>query len=192
MIDRRSRARRIFEVELPVLALVLFAVGPYLWMILTSLKDSAEIGASPLRYLPSVWTLDHYRELLARTSFAKNFRDSLIVALGASALGVGVSVPAAYAFSRFRFHGRKFLMTQFLVVNMFPVVLIIIPLFVLMRQLGLLDTYVGIVLGHATFAIPFSIWMLTSYFNSIPAELDEAAMMDGASRLKVLALIVLP
>ncbi len=168
MIDRRSKTRRLLETELPALLIVTFAVAPYVWMVLTSLKPEADIAAFPVRYLPTQATLDHYRMLLARTSFAGNLLNSLIIAIGATLLGLTVSVPAAYAFSRFRFAGRRFLMTQFLVINMFPVVLIIIPLFVLMRQLGLIDTFLGIILGHSTFAIPFSVWMLTSYMNAIP------------------------
>jgi multiple sugar transport system permease protein len=101
-------------------------------------------------------------------------------------------VPAAYAFSRFKFFGRRVLMVQFLVINMFPIVLMIIPLFILMRQFGLLDSFTGVIAGHATFAIPFSIWMMTSYMNAIPTELDEAALMDGASRLQTIRLVVLP
>jgi multiple sugar transport system permease protein len=192
MIDRRSHARRILEVELPVLAIVVFALGPYAWMVLTSLKSDADIAAFPVRYLPTAVTLEHFRMLLERTSFAGNLLNSLIIASGAVALGLAVSLPAAYAFSRFRFPGRRVLMTQFLVINMFPVVLIIIPLFVLMRQFGLIDTFLGIILGHSTFAIPFSVWMLTSYMNAIPLELDEAARIDGATRLQTLRLVILP
>jgi multiple sugar transport system permease protein len=136
--------------------------------------------------------LIHYADLLARTTFPRNLLDSLIVAISACALGLGLSVPAAYAFSRFGFIGRRFLMTQFLTINMFPIVLMIIPLFVAMRTLGLLDTVPGVVLGHATFAIPFAIWMLTSYLNGIPKELDEAAMVDGASRVQTIVKILLP
>ncbi len=192
MIDRRSKPRRLLETELPALLIVLFAIGPYAWMVLTSLKPEADIAAFPVRYLPTVATLEHYRMLLARTSFAGNLLNSLIIAIGATLLGLCVSVPAAYAFSRFRFAGRRFLMTQFLVINMFPVVLIIIPLFVLMRQLGLIDTFLGIILGHSTFAIPFSVWMLTSYMNAIPTDLDEAARIDGASRLQTILFVILP
>jgi multiple sugar transport system permease protein len=192
MIDRRSRTRRFFEVELPVLAIVAFALLPYIWMIITSFKPNAELTRWPVQYLPSDPTLQHYRDLIARTSFAANLRDSFIVASAAALTGLGVSVPAAYAFSRFRFPGRRFLMTQFLVINMFPIVLLIIPLFVLMRVLGLLDTYVGIVMGHCTFAIPFAVWMMTSYMNAIPQELDEAAIIDGATRLQTVRLVILP
>lgn len=192
MIDRRSRTRRFLEVELPVLAIVAFALLPYIWMIITSFKPNAELTRWPVQYLPSDPTLQHYRDLIARTSFAANLRDSFIVASAAALTGLGVSVPAAYAFSRFKFPGRRFLMTQFLVINMFPIVLLIIPLFVLMRMLGLLDTYVGIVMGHCTFAIPFAVWMMTSYMNAIPLELDEAAIIDGATRLQTVRLVILP
>nr|WP_244448782.1 carbohydrate ABC transporter permease [Bosea sp. LC85] len=178
--------------ELPVLLIVLFALGPYAWMILTSLKPQVELSAWPLHYWPREATLEHYRDLIARTSFAGSLGNSLIIAVGASVLGLGVSIPAAYAFSRFRFSGRRGLLTGFLVINMFPVVLLIIPLFLMMRRLGLIDTYLGVILGHSTFSIPFAIWMLTSYFNAIPKDLDEAAMIDGASRLQTIRLIILP
>jgi multiple sugar transport system permease protein len=192
MIDRRSRTRRILEIELPVLAIIAFALTPYAWMVLTSIKPTTDLSIWPVRYLPSQPTLEHYRELIERTSFATNLINSLIVAIGAAAVGLGVSVPAAYGFSRFRFPGRRVLMTQFLVINMFPIVLLIIPLFVLMRMLGLLDTFIGVIIGHSTFAIPFAIWMMTSYMNAIPVELDEAAIIDGASRLQTIRLVVLP
>jgi multiple sugar transport system permease protein len=192
MIERRSRTRRILEVELPVLLIVLFALGPYGWMILTSLKPQAELSTWPLTYWPREPTLQHYSDLIARTNFAGSLGNSLIIAIGASLLGLGVSIPAAYAFSRFRFRGRQGLLTGFLVINMFPVVLLIIPLFLMMRRLGLIDTFLGVILGHSTFSIPFAIWMLTSYFNAIPKDLDEAAMIDGASRLQTIRLIILP
>jgi multiple sugar transport system permease protein len=192
MIDRRSRTQRILEIELPVLAIIAFALAPYAWMVLTSIKPATDLSIWPVRYLPSRPTLEHYRELIERTSFATSLVNSLIVALGAVVVGLGVSVPAAYGFSRFRFPGRRVLMTQFLVINMFPIVLLIIPLFVLMRMLGLLDTFIGVIIGHSTFAIPFAIWMMTSYMNAIPVELDEAAIIDGASRLQTIRLVVLP
>ncbi len=192
MIERRSRLRRFLEIELPALFLVVVAVAPYVWMAVTSIKPDGDIARFPVVYWPEAPTLGHYADLLARTSFPKNLLDSLIVSTCASLLGLGLSVPAAYAFSRFGFIGRRFLMTQFLTINMFPIVLMIIPLFVAMRTLGLLDTVLGVVLGHATFAIPFAIWMLTSYLNGIPKELDEAAMVDGATRLQTITRILLP
>jgi multiple sugar transport system permease protein len=117
---------------------------------------------------------------------------SFIVSVGTVVLGLGVSVTAAYAFSRFRFPGRHAIMLQFLLVNMFPVVLLILPLFVLFRRLGLLDTHLSLILANATVAIPFAVWMLTSYVGAIPKSLDESAMIDGCSRLTALRRVVLP
>jgi multiple sugar transport system permease protein len=192
MIEYRSHTRRVLQVERPVLLIIAFALAPYGWMIVTSLKPQQELALWPVQYWPRHATLQHYSDLLAHTNFAGSLVNSLVIAFGAVALGLGVSIPAAYAFSRFRFRGRQGLLTGFLVINMFPVVLLIIPLFLTMRTLGLIDTYAGVIIGHSTFAIPFAIWMLTSYFNAIPRELDEAAMIDGASRLETIRLVILP
>ena len=192
MIERRSRLVRILAIEIPILLVVVFAIAPYAWMVLTSIRPDADLSTFPLSYMPSQVTLEHYVTLLQQTSFLQNLFSSLVIAAGAVVVGLLTSVPAAYAFSRFRFRGRQVLMTQFLVINMFPVVLLIIPLFVLMRNFHLLDTYFGIIIGHSTFAIPFAVWMLTSYMNGIPREVDEAAMMDGASRLQTIRLVILP
>lgn len=186
------RLRKFLGTELPVLAIIGFALAPYAWMVVTSFKPRAELTRLPLTWLPANPTLQHYADLFARTTFAGNLFDSLIVAIGAVALGLALAVPAAYAFSRFRFAGRRVLLTQFLVINMFPVVVLILPLFILMRAIGLLDTYVALIAGHGTFAIPFAVWMMTSYLNGIPVELDEAAMIDGASRLQAMIKVVLP
>lgn len=105
--------------RIPILLIVGFALIPYAWMLLTSIKPDADITARPLTYLPSAITFEHYETLLNRTTFAANLLNSLIVAIGAVLVGLGVSIPAAYAFSRFRFPGRNYLMTQFLVINMF-------------------------------------------------------------------------
>ncbi len=192
MSRRLSPTRRILLVEIPVLAILVFALAPFVWMLITSVKPTADLSLFPVRYWPSRVTFEHYAVLLQRTSFAGNLMNSAIIACGAVLVGLVTSVPAAYAFSRFRFRGRRLLMTGFLVVNMFPIVLLIIPLFVLMRTLGLIDTFVGVIIGHSTFSIPFSIWMLVSYFNAIPRELDEAATIDGASRLQTIRLVILP
>lgn len=189
---RRSALQTFVQVEVPVLLILAFALAPFAWMLLTSVKPTADLALFPVRYLPSRLTFEHYAMLIERTSFAVNLLNSLVIACGAVLLGLATSVPAAYAFSRFRFAGRRQILTSFLVINMFPIVLLIIPLFVLMRKLGLIDTFVGVIIGHSTFSIPFSVWMLASYFNAIPRELDEAATIDGASRLQTIRRVILP
>ncbi|GLU25514.1 sugar ABC transporter permease [Brucella sp. NBRC 12950] len=141
---------------------------------------------------PSSWSLANYERLFNKAQFYKNMLDSLVIAVGTVVLGLAVSVTAAYALSRFRFVGRKLFMMQFLLINMFPIVLLILPLFILMRKYGVLDTYFGLILANSTVAIPFSVWMLTSYVAAIPKSLDEAAMMDGCSRLTALRRVIIP
>jgi multiple sugar transport system permease protein len=186
------RLRLLLGTELPVALILGFALIPWAWMLLSSVRPDADLTRTPLRLIPSAFTLANHIELLARTSFAANLRDSLIVACGAVALGLAVSLPAAYAFSRFRFPGRSALQVQFLVINMVPVVMLILPLFILFRQLGLLDTYLALIAGHATFTMPFAIWLMASYLDGIPTDLDAAAAIDGATRWQQMRLVILP
>ncbi|WP_313056810.1 carbohydrate ABC transporter permease [Agrobacterium cavarae] len=191
-MTQKNTLRRIVTTDLPVLAIVLFAMAPFVWMILTSLTPTATLSATGVSLSPTGWRIDNYVRLIEQTSFLKNMLDSLIIAGGTVVIGLIVSVTAAYAFSRFRFPRRKLLMMQFLLINMFPMVLLILPLFILMRRIGILDTHIGLILANATVAIPFAVWMLTSYIAAIPKSLDEAAMTDGCSRLTALRKVVLP
>lgn len=186
------RLRRLLGTELPVLLVLAFALLPFLWMALSSFRPEDELTRTPLLIQASTLGLAEYVTLLGRTSFLANLRDSLIVAAGAVLLGLALALPAAYAFSRFRFRGHGGLRVSFLLINMFPVVLLALPLFILMRQLGLLDTYLALIAAHATFTLPFAIWLLTGYMAGIPMELDQAAMIDGATRMQALRLVLLP
>jgi multiple sugar transport system permease protein len=187
-----KRLRLFLGTEVPVLCILAFGLGPWAWMMITSLRPDLDLSHSPISLIPSQFTLVHYISLLERTNFIYNLRDSLVVATGAVTLGMLLSLPAAYAFSRFRFPGRHVLRIQFLVVNMFPVVLLVLPIFMLLRELGLLDTYIALIAGHATFTLPFAIWLMTGYMDGLPVELDESAMIDGATRLQLLRLVILP
>ncbi|MDR3077349.1 MAG: carbohydrate ABC transporter permease [Planctomycetota bacterium] len=173
-----------------MLFIVLFALAPYAWMFLTSITPASEILR--MRVFSAPPTIDHYVKLFTRVNFLNNMANSLLVAAGTVLTGLSLSVSAAYAFSRFRFFGRSYLMKQFLVVNMFPIVLLIIPLFIIMRQAGLIDSYYAIIIAHSTFAIPFSTWMMTGYMDAIPRELDEAALIDGCTRPGTLFRVILP
>ncbi|MBB4440025.1 MULTISPECIES: carbohydrate ABC transporter permease [Rhizobium] len=191
-MNKPSTLRRILTTDLPVLLIVIFAMAPFAWIILTSLTPTAVLSATGVSISPSGWSFDNYVRLIEQTSFLKNMLDSLIIAVGTVVVGLLVSVTAAYAFSRFRFAGRKAFMLQFLLINMFPIVLLILPLFVLFRKLNILDTHFALILANATAAIPFAVWMLTSYVGAIPRSLDEAAMTDGCTRLTALRRVVLP
>ncbi|MDO8248345.1 MAG: carbohydrate ABC transporter permease [Rhodoferax sp.] len=191
-VQKHQPVRRLFTLHLPMLAIVLFALGPYLWMLLTSLKQESTLFSPQRQFLPNVVTLENYVRLFQKTTFLSNLGHSVIVSSGTMLLGLSVSITAAYAFSRFRFPGRRALMLQFLLVNMFPIVLLIIPLFIIMKNLGLLDTHLGLILAHSTFSIPFATWMMISYFDAIPRSLDEAAMVDGCTPVGAMFRVVLP
>lgn len=190
MVKNESTLRRLLLIHLPMLLIILFTLGPYLWMVATSLTEEKRLFTEG----PSLAgaTIENYFRLFDTVGFGANMLDSLIVAMGTVVVGLTLSVTAAYAFSRFRFKMKRALLMQFLLINMFPIVLLILPLFVLMRKTGLLDTHLGLIIANSTIAIPFSVWMMTSYINGIPKSLDEAAMTDGCTRLGTLWRIVLP
>lgn len=189
---RPTPLKRALTLHLPMLAIVLFAIGPYLWMLLTSLRVESTLFAPNRTLWPAELTPANYLRLFTRTSFAVNLLHSVVVALGTVAVGLALSITAAYAFSRYRFPGRRALMLTFLLINMFPLILLIIPLFITMRVLGILDTHLALVLAHSTFSIPFATWMMTSYFDAIPKSLDEAALVDGCTPIGALVRVVLP
>jgi multiple sugar transport system permease protein len=188
----RLRLKTLLGTELPMLAVLAFALGPWFWMLLSSLRPERDLTRTPLVIWPSTLTLANHLELLKRTSFLENLRDSVIVATGTVIVGLTLAVPAAYAFSRFRFRGRTTMRSLFLIINMFPVVMLILPLFILLRQLRLLDTYFALISAHATFTLPLAIWLLTSYMDGIPTELDQAALIDGATRWQTMRFVILP
>ncbi|SFB17298.1 carbohydrate ABC transporter membrane protein 2, CUT1 family [Poseidonocella pacifica] len=182
--------RRLLTVDLPMALILVFTLGPYLWMFITSVTDESKLFTEGPSIIGA--TIDNYTRLFRTVGFGDNLLDSLIVSCGTVIVGLSLSITAAYSFSRFSFRGKKILMLQFLLINMFPLVLLILPLFVLMRVLGLLDTHLALIIANSTVAIPFSIWMMVSYMNGIPKSLDEAAMTDGCTRLGALRRVVLP
>lgn len=187
--------KRLLTLHLPVLVIVLFAIGPYIWSFITSIGTSGAMrvqAGEAIRYFPEEITTENYQRLFDRMDFAENLVDSIIVATFAMIVGLTVSLTAGFSFSRFRFWGRRYLMLQFLIINMFPVVLLLVPLFVIMGWLGITDTHIALVVAYATWTIPFSTWMLTSFFNAIPKSLDEQAQVDGCRRFTAMVRIIFP
>jgi multiple sugar transport system permease protein len=177
--------------------LLAFAVIPMLWMLSTSLKGQFAALSQPPQWIPSNPTLQQYQTLLSPTGtvgpvFLRYFFNSILVSTTTTILGVLVAVPAAYAFSRFKFPGKDLLFFAVLIRNMFPVVVFLIPLFILMRALHLVNTYWSLILTYMTFGLPLSIWLLKGFYDNIPEELERAARIDGASRFKAFWLIIMP
>ena len=187
-----SRTTRFLLLYLPLILFLLFLLFPFYWTFVTSLKSSAELHSTTVVYWPANPTFQAYSYLFEQYNFLHPMKNSLIVAVITTLVSLTVSTLAAYAFSRFRFKGRKPLMVLFLTNNMFPTVLLLIPLYTIMRRMGLLYTPWSLVLSYTTFTIPFSVWLLNGYMNDLPLSLEEAAMVDGANRATAFVRIILP
>ena len=184
--------KNIFLLYLPLLILLVFLLFPFYWTIVTSLKSNSDLYSSAVQYWPKSPTLEAYKHLITQNNFFHPIKNSFIVASVTTIISLTVSTLAAYAFSRFRFKGRKPLMILFLTNNMFPTVLLLIPLYTMMRKMSLLYTPWALVLSYTTFTIPFSVWLLNGYMNDLPISLEEAAMIDGADRVTAFFKIDLP
>ena len=172
-----------------VLALAFF-LGPVLWIAMTSFKSQREVFSFPPVFIPEQIDLRHFRAILSGAG-GRALRDSFMVASGATLLSLFVGVPAAYSISRFRIGGDRLPM-WILSIRMFPPVVAAIPLFLLYRQIGLHDTHVGLAVAYLTFNVPFVVWMMKGFFDDLPAELEDAALVDGANRWQAFVRIALP
>ncbi len=176
-----------------LMALIVFVVAfPLFWMISTSFKPKTEIYVTPPTLLPMTWTLQNYVDLFWITKFGYYYRNSIIVAGGATLLAITTGSLAAYALSRFKFLGFGLYLRMILFTYMLPSVMLMIPLYVLAVDVGLQDTLLGLIIANSTSALPFTIWLLRSYFATIPIELEEAAMIDGCGRLRAFYRVILP
>ena len=185
--------RSFFLVGLPLFFILIFLLFPFFWTFVTSIKPNEELYSTTVIYWPENPTVQSYIKLFSNPkTFMYPMQNSLLVALCTTIVSLVVSTLAAYSFSRFRFKGRKLLMVMFLTNNMFPTVLLLIPLYAIMRKMGLLYTPTSLVLSYTTFTIPFSVWLLNGYMNDLPMSLEEAAMVDGANRAQAFLKIILP
>lgn len=177
--------------RLVVGALLAAMVFPLYWAIVASFTPEARLFQSS-SLLPTGLVLDHYRALFLERDFWLPLRNSLIVASATTVLCLFIGGGCAYALARLRFPGKAPLLGLILAVSMFPQVAIVSPLYLLLRSLHLLDSYPGLVLPYLTFAMPLAIWLLVGFLRQLPLELEEAALVDGASRLRVMWEIVVP
>jgi arabinogalactan oligomer/maltooligosaccharide transport system permease protein len=184
-------------VHVGLIALTFVVLYPALWVVKMALSPSQAFSMS-LSPLPEAVTLDNFRFVLGPTDaqggwlFGRQLWNSVVVSGLTTVLGISLSTSAAYAFSRFRFPGREAGMSAFLITQMFPGVVMAIPLYILLDRLHLLNSTVGLVLVYATTAVPFSVFMLKGYFDTIPKDLEEAARIDGAGQFAIFWRVVLP
>jgi arabinogalactan oligomer / maltooligosaccharide transport system permease protein len=207
MSSRRSGELPRLPLHLFVILMVIVTVYPILWVLAIAFSGEQNLAAitalpsdpSALDRLwsitpwPKQWSLDNFRSLFGDQPFARWILNSVIISIATTVLGVFLACTSAYAFSRFRFTGRRAGLMMFLVSQMFPGTLMLIPLYIIVvKWLGLGSSYTGVVLVYCTIAIPFCVWMLKGYFDTIPKELEESALIDGASQAMIFFRIVLP
>ena len=172
--------------------IVAFLLFPFFVMISTMLKSSDEVYATPPYWIPKRVALRNFIDLWTQQPFARYFLSSFIIAGGTTLLTTFFCVPAAYAVARFRFTGKKFLLYMYLVVQMFSPIIVVISLFKIISRIGLLDTYLGLILVNTVFTLAFTTWMLSGYFKTIPVDIEEAALIDGCSRMQAIVRIMIP
>jgi multiple sugar transport system permease protein len=163
----------------------LYAIFPFIWMLSTSLKTEAEAFRVPPTWIPIQPTIDAYIGIWVRKNFAIYFLNSTIISLGTAILSTFFGALAGYGFSRFIFKGRKFLIGFFLATQMLPGVLLVGPYFKILSKFGLYDTRTGLIIAFLTICLPFSTWMMKGFIDRVPDALDQAALVDGCSRLGV-------
>jgi multiple sugar transport system permease protein len=171
---------------------ILIDVFPLVVMISTSLKTRQEVYLQPPTFIPRAPTLQNYVDIWDVAPLATYFQNSIILGTGEMVLALLLAIPAGYALARFRFHGRRTYLLFLMVVQIFPPVVIILALYRLVATLGMTDNLVTLIVLDTVFSLSFAVWMLTSYFASVPVEIEEAAMMDGNSRLGAMMRMSVP
>ncbi len=196
-LNKRDMIIRQIVFNAILIIVCLIVLYPVLWVIMMAITPNEIAGVSS-SLIPQQVTFDNFIDVVSRVDdygnhlFLHQLKNSVLVAAVTTALGVLLACTAAYGFSRLNFVGRQLGLQAFLVTQMFPGVVMTIPLYILLGKLGLLNSIVGLVLVYSVSALPFCVWNLKGYFDTIPKELEEAAIVDGASRIRIFVTIVLP
>ena len=191
MIHRRSRRATVLQYA-ALLGFIAFLSFPLLWMLSTSFKGPRELVALIPSLIPVSPTLENYGIAFGEQDLVQSATNSIQLSLGNAILTVLVALPAAYGLARYTSILRRLTMSWILVSQIFPLILIIIPLFLILKTLHLLDSLTGLLIVYLVWSLSFTLWMLQTYVRAIPLELEEAASIDGAGRLRILRSIVLP
>ncbi len=187
---KMSRSKRILLHTIAVVYVLLFTL-PLALMFLNAVRTEGDIVRDPVA-LPRNATSANFVEIFYDSTFAANFRNSLLVAVMTVLLTITVTAPAGYAMSRFRFRGKTLFSTWLLATQAFPGIIMVLGVFTIFRAFDLLNSRAGLIIMHTSFSMPFAIWLLKGYFDRIPTALEEAALIDGCSRLRALVRVVLP
>jgi multiple sugar transport system permease protein len=184
--------RVINGVNISTLVVVIFIAAPLYWLIASSFKTPAAMGASPPQFFPSPVSGANYSQAFKQYDFGVYFRNSLIVSLVATALVLVFATMAGYALGRLPMRGKFTLMVTLLIISLFPAIAVIAPLYVLLKNVGWLNSYQGLIIPYTAFNLPFAIWIMRNYMLGIPKEMEETGRIDGAGPLRTVWSIVLP
>ena len=173
----------------------LFIITPFLWLLYSSFRFETNMFSGEIMKNIGGFTFENYKDVIGAGpsgQFVTYFKNSLIIAVISTFCVMAISIFAAYALSRFPMRGKNVVITMLLSANMFPQVLLVIPLFGILFKIQLIDSFLGIILTHIVLGLPFSVWLVKGYFDAIPRDLDEAAQIDGLGPIKTLFLVILP
>ncbi len=192
MTNKRRRMLRRWALAAILVPITAVALFPFYWTVISSLKSPSEILQVPITFVPTVPTLDNYQTVIFESRFVRGLANSTIVATSASLIGLFMAGLGAYALARFRFRGRHFLSMFILITQMFPLAVLIVPLFIVWRTFHLTNTLPGLVGVNVAVTLPLGLWLLRSYYTSIPDELEDAARVDGCTYFGVFRRIIVP
>ncbi|NYI03734.1 carbohydrate ABC transporter permease [Allostreptomyces psammosilenae] len=188
---RQHRPRLLTVSNLGALLVALFTAAPLYWLVVSSFRGPLEIGAAPTP-LPRDPTTANYTDAFAEYEFGTYLANSAIVSVASTALVLCLGTLAAYALARLPLRGTTPVMTALLMISLFPTIALAAPLYLLMRDIGWLNSHQGLILAYTAFNLPFAVWILRNYFLSIPREMEEVAWMDGASPIRTVVSVILP
>ena len=173
-------------------SIVLMVAFPLFWMLVTSVKPQSELFRRPPTIMPEIWTFEHYAKLLFETKFMNYFKNSVILSVATTTIVIVIATIGSYSLVRFKYRGRESLAFLVLFTYLLPSVVLILPLYLMIVQLGMSNTIFSLVIAYTTFALPYALWLLRSFMQGIPEDLESAALVDGATRLGAFRDIILP
>ncbi|PWJ46931.1 carbohydrate ABC transporter permease [Faecalicatena contorta] len=188
---KQKKGRRATIIYIVLIIFILITLLPYLWLVLTSFKTKLDAFAIPPKIFFKA-TLDNYYQAFIERGMLKSLKNSLIVMLATVSIGMVIGLPSAFAFSRFKTRGDKLMLNYLLGTRFTPFVVLALPLYLIMSKFGMLNSYVGIIVAHVSFNLPFIVWMMKGFFDAVPKEIDEAARVEGYSWFRVFVSIDLP
>ena len=187
----KKKGIRCAIIYILLIVFLVITLLPYLWLVLTSFKTKLDAFSIPPKVFFQV-TFDNYREAFLDGGMLKNLRNSFIIMIAAVGIGLAIGLPSAFAFSRFKTRGDQFMLNYLLGTRFTPFVVLALPLYLIMSKCGLLNSFVGIIVAHISFNLPFVVWMMKGFFDAVPKEIDEAARIEGYSWFRVFLSIDIP